>query len=547
MPKAYSYIRFSTPEQAKGDSLPRQIRLAENYAQMHGLDLVSDAEMTFFDAGRSAYKGMHLDDGGQLKRFLDFVEDGSIEPGSYLLIESLDRLSREKVNVALPRFMDILNKGIRIVTLSDERVYDQNFNEMELIISIVIMSRAHNESSEKANRIKSAWRRKQTSARDTGKPLGGAHPAWIELHKETYRLIPERAAVVRRIFELTINGYGRDRIVKLLNSEGVPVFTSPKRNTKRQWGDSTIQKILCSRSVIGEYQPYLTSEGRRIPAGAPIQGYYPSVVDEDVFYSALASVRERRICKSTRQSTSFNVWQGIALCSKCDSSMHLINKGKPPKGSTYLQCSSARHGVCSGKLIRLDVAEKALPEILVKIGALALIRSNDTRLRGEALSTQGRISELSKKLGDQKQLIKEFPSRAAFEVLQELEEDIGKLEDKLFMLNAELMKNSITDKHEFFSKIDLISYEGRARANSLMKRLGFKVWMSRQTKEEEDFPIYLQCHVHRPGENLMKDGFTILLMNPDSPPEFNTMSKKYAGLAVDQKDIEQVDFDDYEF
>ena len=35
-PKAYSYIRFSTPEQALGDSLRRQVQLAEEYARKHG-------------------------------------------------------------------------------------------------------------------------------------------------------------------------------------------------------------------------------------------------------------------------------------------------------------------------------------------------------------------------------------------------------------------------------------------------------------------------------------------------------------------------------
>jgi hypothetical protein len=51
-PRAYSYIRFSTPEQAKGDSLQRQTDAARAWAARHGLEL--DEELTFRDEGVSA-------------------------------------------------------------------------------------------------------------------------------------------------------------------------------------------------------------------------------------------------------------------------------------------------------------------------------------------------------------------------------------------------------------------------------------------------------------------------------------------------------------
>jgi hypothetical protein len=54
-PKAYSYTRFSSPEQAQGDSLRRQTEAARAYAAKHKLDL--DEELTFHDPGMSAYRG----------------------------------------------------------------------------------------------------------------------------------------------------------------------------------------------------------------------------------------------------------------------------------------------------------------------------------------------------------------------------------------------------------------------------------------------------------------------------------------------------------
>ena len=60
-PKAYSYSRFSTPEQADGDSLRRQTEAARDYAARHNLAL--DEELTFHDPGMSAYHGLNAEAG----------------------------------------------------------------------------------------------------------------------------------------------------------------------------------------------------------------------------------------------------------------------------------------------------------------------------------------------------------------------------------------------------------------------------------------------------------------------------------------------------
>jgi len=72
-PKAYSYIRFSSPEQEKGDSLRRQIQLSEEYCKQHGLILDDTLKLT--DKGVSAYKGHHRTKGA-LGEFLRLVEEG---------------------------------------------------------------------------------------------------------------------------------------------------------------------------------------------------------------------------------------------------------------------------------------------------------------------------------------------------------------------------------------------------------------------------------------------------------------------------------------
>ncbi|HXQ45394.1 MAG TPA: recombinase family protein, partial [Caulobacteraceae bacterium] len=92
MAKAYAYSRFSSHAQAEGDSLRRQLSAAFAYAEAHNLDL----DTTLRDLGVSAFTGDNRMKGA-LKLFKDRVARGEVERGSYLLIDSFDRLSRETV------------------------------------------------------------------------------------------------------------------------------------------------------------------------------------------------------------------------------------------------------------------------------------------------------------------------------------------------------------------------------------------------------------------------------------------------------------------
>ncbi len=222
--KAYSYLRFSSPEQAKGASKARQIEAAARWAAER--DLVLDEELR--DEGVSAFKGRNRAPTTALGGFLARVESGEVPSGSYLIVESLDRLSREQVVDALELFLGLTRKGIVIVTLTDGYEWSRETlrdNHLQLIVSIVIMSRAYEESATKSHRVGDAWSRKRVAARETGQAMTAVCPAWIRLvggpRTGRYELIEERAAIVRDIFAATIAGDGRRTIVKRLNTAGI--------------------------------------------------------------------------------------------------------------------------------------------------------------------------------------------------------------------------------------------------------------------------------------------------------------------------------------
>lgn len=343
MTKAYSYIRFSTPEQQKGRSLERQLELAAEYAKRHGLEL--DSSTSYHDLGVSGFSGKNRD--AALGAFIKAVEEKDIEPGSYLLVESLDRLSREKILVALGQLHEIIDLGITVVTLQDQRVFDKDsISDLgSLIVSLTIMSRANEESVTKSKRLRDAWSQKKRRAREDGHKLTSWCPAWLQLSEDrkSYEVIEERAVVVRRIFRMTLDGIGLVRITRLFNEEGVPVF-----GDSDGWHQSYINRILENESVTGAFQPMREerSDGkrRRVKDGEPIYDYFPAVVDRGHFLQIKAMKDQRRKPKGRTGKVFSNLLSGLVTCGSCGGTMHYVSKGKPPKGRPYLSCSNARRG-----------------------------------------------------------------------------------------------------------------------------------------------------------------------------------------------------------
>lgn len=485
MPKVFSYGRFSNATQSAGDSYARQTKAAKAFADEHGLELADPTEYLFFDKGRSAYKGKHLDDTGELARFLRYVEDGSIPAGSYLVIESLDRLSRERVRDALPRFLDLLVKDINVYTSTDRRLYTKDYNEIDLIISIITMSRAHEESATKGGRVSAAWRAKQKLARETGKPLGKLRPLWLDLTPDGYVLNPERAAIVRRIFTLSAQGYGSRSIAVTFNQEGIPAFTAGRKNFSGLWNYSGIRHIMESRTVLGEYQPHIFTDGVRTPAGEPILGHFPAVVTEDEFYLANAAKDARHSGGVTKTTTNFNMLTGILCCYRCGGMMHLLGQRK----RKYFKCSNSNRGTCDAGIIGAPRAELVFKEILSKLDSLSLVQNNVGSVTKLLQINEGKTAELKSKQAEQEASHSEFPSRSTAKLLAELERDLDLLGSEHQTLSQQLAADKVISKNDFFQKLDLVTYEGRVAANNLVKRLGVYVYAHKRGRTDEVYCV----------------------------------------------------------
>ncbi|WP_415878391.1 recombinase family protein [Methylomonas sp. TEB] len=345
MPKAFSYIRFSSTKQQTGDSVARQVRLSEEYAAKNGLEL--DADLNMRDLGISAYDRSNLEKGA-LGHFLRLVEEKRIPVGSYLLVESLDRLSRDKVMDALSIFTAILRAGIVIVTLSDNQVYSYekaNDNWASLIVSIAIMSRANEESAVKSQRVRSSWDAKRLNA--SQKRLTRRCPYWLKPtdEKSGFEFIPERLEVVKRIFQMSLDGIGVATIVKTFNQEGVPTFSKKASG----WQNSYIMKVLHSPAIYGDIHLQLQRDGETTPYKV-IHDYYPKVMTKEEWLLVASARASRRTQGGVKKGKVLsNLFSGLLRCGYCGGPMNMGGYREDRKGKhkrlKYIFCSKARRGL----------------------------------------------------------------------------------------------------------------------------------------------------------------------------------------------------------
>jgi DNA invertase Pin-like site-specific DNA recombinase len=401
VPVAYSYIRFSTPDQILGDSLRRQSEASQKYAAEHGLTL--DDRLNIRDLGVSAFKGNNFETGA-LGQFLIAIDDGRVANDSYLLVESLDRLSRLPVPDALAIFQAIIDRGITIVTLIDSTVYNKQGlrnNWLPLITALITMSRAHEESAVKSRRITAAWNAKKARVKANKEVMSGRCPWWLKKSEDNskYEIDEEKANVVRLMFNLAKDGLGNTSIAKYLNQHGIPTAQHAKH-----WQNSTTGFNLRNIATIGVLQLDQDNNGKTT-TNTFIEDYYPPIIDKTLFYE----IQEQRVRRNRNTNASIragrkgqchNMFQGTARCGYCGGPVHI--RRKPGINSGFLYCAKSLQGAgCVGVSYNLRQLELEFLTFTKELDFSKLTNNTSTNLlttrRSELNACIGQLNELEKK------------------------------------------------------------------------------------------------------------------------------------------------------
>lgn len=324
-PAVYSYTRFSDPRQGAGQSVERQTDLAARWAASRGL--VLDASLSMHDEGLSAYHQKHIK-AGALGVFLAAVEAGRIAPGSYLLVEQLDRLSRAAAHKAQSQLAAIIDAGIIVVTTNDGKEYSLESlraNPYDLVMSVVLMIRAHEESETKSKRVLASIRslcERWQAGTYRGLVRNGKDPAWLERVGDQWQIIPERVAAVQAGLDLYRQGYGAMPIVRELERAGLAL-------TERGAAALQIYRLVRQHALAGDKE--LEVDGETFI----LSGYYPALLSR-VEWNELQAMVEDRAKNRTHSSPPGDfvhvlTGMGVLQCGYCGSALVGQNLGHRPR------------------------------------------------------------------------------------------------------------------------------------------------------------------------------------------------------------------------
>jgi Recombinase len=236
-----------------------------------------------------------------------------------------------------------------------------------------------------------------------------ACPGWLKLSEDrtSFILSPDRAEIVRRIFDASIAGLGGYTIAKQLNAKKVPPFgPSPK------WDQSTINNMLRNRATIGEHQPKRYRSRKEFPEGDPIPDYYPVVIEESLFQAAqIARQKNLASGRGRKGRLVTNLFAGLTTCAYCAGPVRFHSNGN----AKSLICSKVIHRLGCYRMawsyrdfensffdfIKTQESKPALDrdehEVLAKLGVLIRAIKDpdvyDTRM-GIAITLKATVSEL---------------------------------------------------------------------------------------------------------------------------------------------------------
>jgi hypothetical protein len=302
-----------------------------------------DEKLDLSDRGRSAYKGDHLKRGA-LGRFLDLAKDDALGSSPVLLIEAIDRLSRQEPLDALQEVVfALVGAGVRIVDLEDDRVYDRESLQGDALLLLVLKCRAaHDYSKRLGRRLSDHWQRYRDGIR-SGERVhrgdGGMHPFWLDLSPDRSRwILNAYADGVAAAFDL-MRTNGLLATKTLLNQQGYP---GPKG---KPWTSHAVRRAVTDPAAKGDLVMFQTAAAhsererrrwgearaaarkarRRFTVPEPegvqtetVEGFYPALVSAETWQQLQDLMSARRTAPLARanrtRGVGLNILEGLAWC-----------------------------------------------------------------------------------------------------------------------------------------------------------------------------------------------------------------------------------------
>ena len=380
---AYLYSRISSKKQLEGRGLKVQKQNGEALCERRGWQI--DKSVKLVDEGKSGFSGRNQEATAALGRFLTLVNEGRVKPGSVLVIDQLDRLSREQIGDAITLFNRITKAGIAVATVDPEALYESLEGPSALVV-VVEFLRANSESQQKRRRQRDSWADRRKDARE-GKHIDvSRYPGWLEKTDTGFQVVEQYADAVRKMFSLALEGMGCPRIAATLNSDKVPFWG----RSKQGWNGRLVHDILRGRSVLGEWRVCHSPDGRDRPRqllGDPIPGFYPVIIEESQWLMVQAGLDGRRQKGTGPAVRNRNLFSGLLTDALHGCGMYVTDSNGTPmlKSLIWQQRENMKRGTVPS--VELGRLESVLAQ-MVMVMPQALGSGNDDGKRLKQLSAE---------------------------------------------------------------------------------------------------------------------------------------------------------------
>ena len=406
---AFLYERLSRDDNLEGESysIGNQKKLLAKVAKEKGYTNL----VHFLDDGIS---GVTMDRPGFVEMICQ-LEQGK---AAAVFVKDLSRLGRNYIEVGRLTEEFFPNHDIRLVAVSDNIDTAEGENELAPIRNLFNEWYARDISKKRriSNKIKG----------NAGEPMGQPPYGYIKDPNDPKHWIvdDEAAQVVRRVYSMTLEGFGTEQIAAQLEKDdvltpraywltkGIKRPGKGKQQPPTKWNSSTITKILSLQEYCGDILNFKTysksyKNKKRIDNDRENWVVFQDVHEAIIERAVYEQVQQKRgkIRKRRTNNGEHNMFSGLLVCADCGSNLHFhFNQGNPE--IKYFNCSNYKgnRGTCtSTHYVRVDFLEEVvLGEIrrLTKFASLyedefvkAVIghsqqaEQTDRKLKGKELQT----------------------------------------------------------------------------------------------------------------------------------------------------------------
>ena len=363
---AFLYERLSRDDNLEGESysIGNQKKLLTKVAKEKGYTNL----VHFLDDGIS---GVTMDRPG----FNDMMEQLAAGKAAAVFVKDLSRLGRNYIEVGRLTEEFFPEHDIRLVAVSDNIDTAEGENELAPIRNLFNEWYARDISKKRriSNKIKG----------NAGEPMGPPPYGYKKDPDDPKRWVVDEdaAQVVRRIFRMTVDGYGTEQIATILSEEKVltPIAYWREKGVNRpgksklrgpyMWNSSTITHILSLQEYCGDILNFKTysksyKNKKRLANDREnwviFQGVHEPIIERAVFEQVQqkrGKIRKRRTHEGER-----NMFSGLLVCADCGHNLHFhFNQGNPD--IKYFNCSNYKgnRGSCtSTHYVRADFLEQVV-------------------------------------------------------------------------------------------------------------------------------------------------------------------------------------------